>query len=69
VYAGTFDDFDRFEVRLDNSKHISIEAARHGTILPPGVPAFTGHAIRNDGSPREPAVFDRPRAVGRRRGT
>jgi hypothetical protein len=66
VYAGTFDDPDWFELRPYNSKHIFIEAARHETILPPGVPAFGEHAISNDGTPQEPVVFDRPRVVGRR---
>ena len=66
VYAGTFDDPDWFEIGPENSKHIFIEAARPDTILPPGVPAFGEHAIRNDGMPSRPVVFDRPHVAGRR---
>ncbi|HEY8610074.1 MAG TPA: GFA family protein [Roseomonas sp.] len=66
VYAGTFDDPDWFEINPENAKHIFVEVARHETILPPGIPAFGEHAMRNDGAPQEPAVFAEPRVVGRR---
>lgn len=67
VYAGTFDDPDWFEIPPETSKHIFIGVARHDTILPPGMPAFAEHAMRNDGTPLQAAVFDAPRQVGRRR--
>jgi hypothetical protein len=65
VYAGTFDDPNWFEIGDSNSKHIFIEAARHETILPPGIPAFSQHAMTNDGAPQEPMVFEEPRVVRR----
>jgi hypothetical protein len=58
VYAGTFDDPDWFEIRPDNSKRIFIDAARHEAILPPGVPCFREHAMRNDDTPLEPMTFN-----------
>jgi hypothetical protein len=66
VYAGTFDDPNWFEIRLENSKHIFIDMARHETILPPSIPYFSEHALRNDGTPLEPVVLDRPQIVGSR---
>jgi hypothetical protein len=64
VYAGTFDDPNWFSIRSDNARHIFIEMARHDTILPPGMAAFSGHALRNDGTPLEPVVFDQPHVMG-----
>ena len=64
VYAGTFDDPNWFGIDGGNSKHIFIEAARHETILPPGIPAFPRHAMSRDGAPEEPVVFDEPRRAG-----
>jgi hypothetical protein len=64
VYAGTFDDPNWFVIGPDNAKHIFIEAARHDTILPPGLAAFGQHAMRNDGTPLKPVVFDQPHVVG-----
>jgi hypothetical protein len=65
VYAGTFDDPNWFSIRPDNARHIFIDMARHDTIIPPGVAAFGGHALRNDGAPLEPVVFDQPHVMGR----
>jgi hypothetical protein len=66
AYAGTFDDPNWFSISPDNARHIFIEAARHDTILPPGMATFGGHALRNDGTPMDPVVFDRPHVIGRR---
>jgi len=66
VYAGTFDDPNWFDIRPDNSKHIFIEVARHGTILPSGISCFAEHAMRNDDTPCEPVVFDQPQVVSGR---
>jgi hypothetical protein len=40
--------------------------ARHETILPPNIPCFSEHALRNDGTPLEPVVFDQPQIIGSR---
>jgi hypothetical protein len=67
VYAGTFDDPNWFQIGGGNAKHIFIEAARHETILPPGIPTFLQHAMTNDGTPQEPVIFEKPRVVGKGR--
>ena len=64
VYAGTFDDPNWFEMPPDYSKHIFIAEARSDTILPAAMPAFEQHAMRNDGTPLEPVVFEHPHVVG-----
>jgi hypothetical protein len=68
VYAGTFDDPNWFEISPENSKHIFIEAARYETILPAGISAFHEHAMRNDGTPTKPVVFDQHHVVGQSAG-
>jgi hypothetical protein len=67
VYAGTFDDPNWFAIGPENARHLFIEAARHDTILPAGIPAFREHALRNDGTPLEPVVFVQPHIIGRQR--
>lgn len=63
IYAGTFDDPNWFEMRADNAKHIFLDSAREGTILPPGIATFRQHATENDGTPIEPTFFTEPQAV------
>jgi hypothetical protein len=66
VYAGTYDDPDWFDIRPENSKHIFLNVARHDTLIPPDISAYGEHAAGNDGTPREPTVFDKPHVIGRR---
>ncbi|MDH3232313.1 MAG: GFA family protein [Alphaproteobacteria bacterium] len=63
VYAGTFDEPTWFEQRADNSKHIFLDMARQGTIVPPGIDTFAQHATENDGTPIEPTVFEQPHVI------
>jgi hypothetical protein len=65
VYAGTFDDPNWFEFGPDNSRHIFIAAARHDTIIPPGIKAFAEHVTDADGNATEPTMFDAPYRIGR----
>lgn len=65
IYAGTFDEPDRFAIGPDNAKHIVPGVARHDTILPAGINVFQQHAMLNDGMSLEPVVFDVPHIVGR----
>ena len=64
LYAGTFDDPNWFRRTPDNARHIFLDFAQHGTIIPAGVPTYRQHAIRNDGTPAEAEVFDRPQTIG-----
>ncbi|WP_425406284.1 GFA family protein [Hwanghaeella sp.] len=65
VYGGTFDDPNWFERSPDNSKHIFLAAAQHGTVIPPGVNTYDEHATTNDGTPIEPHVLSEPMIVSR----
>jgi hypothetical protein len=58
VYAGGFDDPNWFKIDSMNSKHIFLDAARTGTIIPPGIPTYQQHATRNDGTPCPAIVFE-----------
>ena len=63
VFAGTFDDPNWFERPARISKHIFLDSAQAGTVIPAGVSTFREHAMRNDGTPVEPVVFAEPRAM------
>ena len=66
IYAGTFDEPDWFAIGPDNAKHIFLDVARQDTIVPAGINTFGQHAMRNDGTPLDPIVFEAPRTLGRR---
>ena len=63
VFGGTFDDPNWFDKSPQNTKHIFLDVAQHGTIVPAEYPTFKEHSALNDGSPIEPAIFDRPRII------
>ena len=63
VYAGTFDDPNWFPRSPDISRHIFLESAQHGTVIPAGMPTYRKHALRNDGTPAEPTVYDTPHII------
>lgn len=58
VYAGTFDDPGWFDLTLDNSKHIFLDCAARGTLVPAGARAFAQHSRALDGTPRAPRILD-----------
>lgn len=66
VYGGTFDDPDWFERTPRISRHIFLDSAQQGTVIPPGVPAFREHTMRNDGTPLESVTFEQPHAIEKR---
>lgn len=63
VYGGTFDDPNWFPREAGTSKHIFLDVAQHGTVIPAGIATFGQHATKNDGTPVEPEVFDAPRTI------
>ena len=63
VYAGTFDDPNWFERTPRMSRHIFLDSAQQGTIIPPGVRAYREHTMLNDGTPVESVTFDQPHAI------
>jgi hypothetical protein len=64
VYAGTFDDPSWFECTPANTRHIFLDVAQRGTAIPPGFNTYQQHAMRNDGTPTEPTVFQHALVVG-----
>ncbi len=63
IYGGTFDDPNWFERSPENSRHIFLDFAQKGTLIPAGFDTYREHAINNDGTPAEPAVFDNPKVI------
>lgn len=64
VYGGTFDDPDWFERSAQNSKHIFLDVALKGTVVPAGVNCFREHATDNEGNPIAPQVFSSHHLIG-----
>jgi hypothetical protein len=63
VYGGTFDDPNWFPRDARISKHIFLDVAQHGTVIPAGIDTFRLHATDNDGTPIDPEVLSVPRTV------
>jgi hypothetical protein len=61
--GGTFDDPNWFERGPEKCQHIFTRSAQNGVVLPAGVPMFTEHALRADGTPNQPTVLAEPRVV------
>ena len=64
VYGGTFDDPNWFERTPEISRHIFLESAQKGTIVPAGVATYGGFALNEDGTPAQPTVFTSPKVIG-----
>ena len=60
VYGGTFDDPNWFPITPENSKHIFLESAQRGVVIPAGINTFQQHATTNDGAPLDPVVHLEP---------
>jgi hypothetical protein len=63
LYGGTFDDPNWFERSSIISRHIFLESAQTGTVIPAGFDTFGQHATLNDGTPVQPTVFGEPRVI------
>jgi hypothetical protein len=64
VYGGTFDDPDWFDRAAENARHIFVDSAQRGTVIPAGVAVFGEHAIDSAGNPLAPRVLAAPHVVG-----
>jgi hypothetical protein len=58
VYGGTFDDPNWFNRSPEMARHIFLDSAQNGTVIPAGVSTFRRHAMLNDGTPVAPMVFE-----------
>lgn len=64
VYGGTFDDPDWLQISPENAKHIFLDSAWKGTVIPPHFPTYRAHAFENDGTVIAPMVYDAPHIIG-----
>ena len=64
VYGGTFDEPNWFERSPQMSRHIFLDAAQNGTVIPAGFSTFRQRAMLNDGTAVEPATFGQPLTIG-----
>jgi hypothetical protein len=64
VYGGTFDEPNWFERPPQISKHIFLDVAQNGTVIPAGVGTFRQHEMLNDGTRVEPVTFAQPHTIG-----
>jgi hypothetical protein len=63
VYGGTFDDPNWFERGPQISKHIFLDSAQQGTVIPAGFKTYSQHAMLNDGTALEPIAFEQPQTI------
>ena len=63
IYGGTFDDPNWFDRTPENSKHIFLGVAQHGTVIPAGVITYLEYATTEDGTPIEPTIFGEPKTI------
>lgn len=64
VFGGTFDNPDWFERSPRNAKHIFLDVAQKGTVIPAGFNTFLQHATGQDGTPIEPTIFACHQVIG-----
>jgi hypothetical protein len=63
AYGGTFDDQNWFDRSPEMTRHIFLDSAQDGTVIPGGVWTFRQHTMLNDGTPVEPTIFDGHHAI------
>ncbi len=63
VYGGTFDDPNWFARTPEVARHIFLDFAQTGTVIPAGFDTYRQHAVNNDGTPAEATVFERPKPI------
>lgn len=64
IFGGTYDDPNWFERTPEVSRHIFLDSAQKGTIIPAGFNTFREHVTLNDGSPIEPVIYREPHTIG-----
>jgi len=64
VYGGTFDDPNWFERPAGICKHIFLDSAQHGTVVPAGVKTFGQYSMLQDGTQVEPVIFEEACLIG-----
>lgn len=65
LFGGTFDDPNWFERSPKTSRHIFLDSAQAGTVIPAGFKTYRQHSILNDGSPLEPVIYSEPHTIAK----
>jgi hypothetical protein len=63
VYGGTFDDPNWYARPPGKSRHIFLDFAQQGTVVPPGYETFRRHVVKSDGTPAEPTIYNEPHVI------
>jgi hypothetical protein len=63
LYAGTYDDANWFALNPSNTRHIFLNSAQRGTVVPAAMHVFHEHIRDKDGAPIPPVIFDKPYQV------
>ncbi|MEM7059196.1 MAG: GFA family protein [Pseudomonadota bacterium] len=63
IYAGGYDDPSWIDASEAPLKHIFLDSALPGTVIPSGVPTFRQHAMLNDGAPVDPVIYEQPHVI------
>ena len=63
VYGGTFDDPNWFARSESTTKHIFLDMAQQGTVIPAQVNTFRQHAASSTGEAIAPTVYDQPHVI------
>jgi len=61
--GGTFDDPNWFDRGPERCRHLFTRSAQRGVVLPAGVPTYTEHWLRLDGTPIPSIVLAHPQVV------
>ena len=63
LYAGTFDTPGWFTIAPNDTKHIFLDSAQSGVVIPAGIPTYRQHATANDGTPITPHIYTAPHTI------
>lgn len=63
VYGGTFDNPNWFDRPPKLVRHIFLDSAQNGTVIPAGVRAYRQHEMPADGKPDAPIVFEEHHSI------
>lgn len=63
LFVGTFDDPNWFARAAAASKHIFLDSAQAGTVIPAGISTFREHMMLKDGTAVAPVIFAEPHTI------
>ena len=66
VYGGTFDDPNWFDRSPQKTRHIFLDSAQTGTVIPAGFRTFREHMMLSDGTSAAPMVFEENHLISKK---